>query len=148
MVQTKSIELFGLRFKSVSDFRKATGMYNNVARELVKYGTLENAVRNQRRFKYMTDAQIKEALLKADTKEYPIVPEVVELIHNGVRYMLQCEAIPKSKAYYTLMRIHESPSFIEALRELLARRPNTYNNGFSTKNRAAKRIEQEKNRKK
>lgn len=124
---------FDVPFYSVHQFRLATGYTGNLHDDKIKYGSVEDIVRRQKRFKYKTDEEIT-AMLRRDSVELTepeLTTQVLAMIKDGLLYQLSRESMPKDEAYFLAKRIYDAPDFKQALRGLCDSRPNHYSGQYT-----------------
>ena len=108
-------QVFGVDFESLAEFRRASGLM-----WLRSGDNLEEAVRQHHAYKYRTDAEIAQLLrCSRDKGGYRLVKPVLELIKGGLKYQLECKAIPKDDVYFLAKRLYEAEDFGAALRKLM-----------------------------
>ena len=89
-------QVFGVEFESLAEFRRASGLM-----WLRSCDNLEEAVRQHHAYKYRTDEEIAELLrCSRDKGGYRLVKPVLELLKGGLKYQLDCKAIPKDDVYW------------------------------------------------
>lgn len=114
--------VFGVEFESISEFKRASGL-----RQAKAGLDLEDLIHRSRVYRYKTDAEIAQILrCSRDKGGHRLVQPVLELLKGGLKYQLDCKAIPKDDVYFLAKRLYDAPDFKEALRMLLHARTSRY----------------------
>lgn len=127
------VRAFDVPFYTLHQFRLATGFTGDLHNGKIKYGSVEELVRRQKRFKYKTDEEITAMLQRSSTEltDPTLTTQVLDLIKDGMLYQLSREVMPKDEVYFLAKRIYDAPDFKQALRGLVESIPNKYSGSYS-----------------